>query len=445
MTGLEICALIMTTIRDGITSDWFTERFRIGKAFSRTRKLSMPLVMMFLMFKKKGSLPNEIDSFFHTFQENISAILGKQAQSFTKQALSKARKGIDIKAFEWLVTSSVNTFNACSDTIRTWYDLLVFAVDGTDIQLPQRLQCFSVFGAQKVRNNGSFPMAKGSLLYCVSTRLVVDAILERCKYSERELAMGHMSAFLRLPIAQKAVVLFDRGYFSADFCNLMAGCNTYFVFRMKKDSRLLKEFHNRKLRTVEINLNSNVEGAEPLAVRVVRFKLPNGQYEYLVTNLLDRFYKVEMFRELYFMRWGIETKYKQIKGRFQLESFSGYTDEAIDQDFLLAVFFANLTEILRADADTEIERVMLCDAEQGSSPQRRKCLYRAGEAIIASRLKSYFPVFLLGKADALSFCEHIIAVAVQKSNWTQVIPERHHSRAVKQPARKFCYNCKPCV
>ena len=60
MTGLEICALIMTTIRDGITSNWFTETFRVGKAFSRTRKLSMSLVMLFLMFKTKASMPNEL-------------------------------------------------------------------------------------------------------------------------------------------------------------------------------------------------------------------------------------------------------------------------------------------------------------------------------------------------------------------------------------------------
>ena len=138
MTGLEICALIMTTIRDGTTSNWFTETFRVGKAFSRTRKLSMPLVMLFLMFKTKASMPNEIDSFLHRFRVSISEILGKQAQTFTKQALSKARKGIDIKAFEWLVTSSVNTFFAYSDAIRTWCNLLVFAVDGTDVQLPQR-------------------------------------------------------------------------------------------------------------------------------------------------------------------------------------------------------------------------------------------------------------------------------------------------------------------
>ena len=164
-------------------------------------------------------------------------------------------------------------------------------------------------------------MAKGSLLYCVSIRIVVDAILERCKYSERELAMKHMSAFLNLPIAKKSVVLFDHGYFSLDFCNFMADCETFFVFRMKKDSRFLKVFRNRKLRTVEINLNSNIENAEPLIVRVVRFRLPDGQYEYLVTNLLDRSYKVEMFRELYFMRWPVETKYKQIKSRFQLEFF----------------------------------------------------------------------------------------------------------------------------
>ena len=445
MKGSEICARIMTVIHDGITSNWFAETFRVGKAFSRTRKLSISLVMMFLMYKTKCSLSNEIDSFLDKFGESISAILGKQAQTFTKQAFSKARKGIDIKAFEWLVTRSAEVFFECQNALKTWYNLLVFAVDGSDVQLPQRARCFEIFGAQRVRNNGMFPMAKASVLYCVSVRIVVDAILECCKFSERELAIRHMLAFRALSITRKAVVLFDRGYFSHEFCNIMADSNTYFVFRMKKDSRFLKVFNNRKLRTVEIDLNNGLKNAEPLIVRVVRFKLPDGQFEYLVTNLLDRSYKVEMFRELYFMRWPVETKYKQIKSRFQLESFSGYSDVAIDQDFLLSVFFANLAEILRMEADAQIEQMIRESEEHCPALHHQKFTYRSGEAIVIGRLKFYLPKALMGTMDALTCCTHILSVATQKSNWTQVAPDRHYSRSVKQPNRKYCYNRKPCL
>ena len=445
MTGSEICARIMTVIHDGIISSWFADTFRVGKCFSRTRKLNLPLVMLFLMCKAKGSLPNEIDSFLHKFEEHASAILGKQVQPFTKQALSKARKGIDIKAFEWLVTRSVSIFFECQQTIKTWRNLLVFAVDGSDIQLPQRAQCFEIFGAQRVRNNESFPMAKASLLYCVSSKIVVDAILEVCKFSERDLAMRHMSAFRNLSIANKAVVLFDRGYYSREFCNFMAESSSYFVFRMKKDSRLLKLFRNRKLRTAEIDLNSNLENAIPLIVRVVRFKLPDGQYEYLVTNLLDRSYQVEMFRELYFMRWPIEMKYKQVKSRFELESFSGYSDVAIDQDFLLSIFFSNLAEILRMDADSQIDRMIKESENRSPTSHQKKFTYRSGEAVVIGRLRLYFAEVLMGVMNALACCNRILAVATQRSNWTQVLPERHYSRCVKQPARKYCYNRKPCV
>ena len=445
MTGSEICARIMTVIHDGIVSSWFADTFRMGKCFSRTRKLSLPLVMLFLMCKTKGSLPNEIDSFLHIFKEHASAILGKQVQPFTKQALSKARKGIDIKAFEWLVTRSVDIFFECQQTIKTWRNLLVFAVDGSDIQLPQRAQCFETFGAQRVRNNKSFPMAKASLLYCVSSKIVVDAILEVCKFSERDLAMRHMSAFRNLSIANKAVVLFDRGYYSTEFCSFMAESSSYFVFRMKKDSRLLKIFRNRKLRTAEIDLNSNLENASPLIVRVVRFRLPDGQYEYLVTNLLDRSYQVEMFHELYFMRWPIEMKYKQVKSRFELESFSGYSDVAIDQDFLLSIFFSNLAEILRMEADSQIDRMIKESENRSPASHQKKFTYRSGEAVVIGRLRLYFAEVLMGGMNALACCNHILSVAAQRSNWTQVLPERHYSRCVKQPARKYCYNRKPCV
>ena len=41
-----------------------------------------------------------------------------------------------------------------------------------------------------------------------------------------------------------------------------------------------------------------------------------------------------MFRELYFYRWPVETKYKELKSRLAIEEFSGATTTSVLQEFL---------------------------------------------------------------------------------------------------------------
>ena len=46
--------------------------------------------------------------------------------------------------------------------------------------------------------------------------------------------------------------------------------------------------------------------------------------------IFDRgYYSEDMFRELYFYRWPVELKYKELKSRFAMEEFSGATAVSI--------------------------------------------------------------------------------------------------------------------
>lgn len=58
-------------------------------------------------------------------------------------------------------------------------------------------------------------------------------------------------------------------------------------------------------------------------VRVIKLMLPDGTKETLVTNIFDSKITVAMFKELYFLRWGIECKYKELKSSIEIEEFSG--------------------------------------------------------------------------------------------------------------------------
>ena len=58
-----------------------------------------------------------------------------------------------------------------------------------------------------------------------------------------------------------------------------------------------------------------------LSFRVVRFKLTQDSYEVLLTNLSEDEFSVVDLKELYAMRWGIETSFRDLKYSLALSYF----------------------------------------------------------------------------------------------------------------------------
>jgi len=68
-------------------------------------------------------------------------------------------------------------------------------------------------------------------------------------------------------------------------------------------------------------------------------------------------YPHNVFKELYFKRWGIETKYDTIKNQLQLEAFSGQKVTTIMQDFYITFFLSNLQEIIGKPCESQLIRI----------------------------------------------------------------------------------------
>ena len=110
--------------------------------------------------------------------------------------------------------------------------------------------------------------------------------------------------------------------------------------------------------TVEIKPNpvtrnnpDNKDLPASLLVRFIRVQLSTGEYEVLATSLLDtELYPYEVFKELYYYRWGVETFYGKLKTRLGLENFSGLSVEAVKQDFHVAVLLTGVETIFTEDA-----------------------------------------------------------------------------------------------
>ncbi len=69
----------------------------------------------------------------------------------------------------------------------------------------------------------------------------------------------------------------------------------------------------------------------------------------LLSNIFDDDFTPEDFKELYHLRWGIETKYDDVKNKLKSESFSGTGPLAIRQDFFATMFLNNLASIMIAE------------------------------------------------------------------------------------------------
>jgi hypothetical protein len=90
-------------------------------------------------------------------------------------------------------------------------------------------------------------------------------------------------------------------------------------------------------------------GHRLLGVDSSLMRLPESQ------ELAQR-YPTSSFGELYGHRWGIETYYGRLKGRLDLEHFSGKTVEAVEQDFAAMVFLSNLERVIELTVEERLSQ-----------------------------------------------------------------------------------------
>jgi len=106
---------------------------------------------------------------------------------------------------------------------------------------------------------------------------------------------------------------------------------------------------NREIDALPLGCDATVT-IEGSVVRVVKFLLSSGQLETVITN--DTEHNAEDFRQIYFLRWGIENSCDLLKNRFQLENFTGKTENTLKQDFWATVLAS--TMVMEEDVDEQI-------------------------------------------------------------------------------------------
>ena len=77
--------------------------------------------------------------------------------------------------------------------------------------------------------------------------------------------------------------------------------------------------------------------------------------EILLTNLTEEEFDINALKELYHLRWNIETNYNVLKNKLKLEEFSGYKNTLIRQDIYSTIWLSNLISLLIIETNLKHE------------------------------------------------------------------------------------------
>jgi hypothetical protein len=303
--------------------------------FTRVRKMTFQGIVLFMLSGFNTSAQIALNRFFKKILD--------QEETMSQQAFSKARSHIDHSPFELLFRDLVQLRYCGEHEISLLHGYQILAVDGSDIALPKMPGLLDAFGG--TGRNADSPTAKISLLYDVANDFVVDAAIGKAGASERDFALGHMEKLRDICPDVKKLLIFDRGYPSAALIRELEARELRFLMRVK--SKWNREVDETKAADSVVNVDG-------MTIRVVKFQLPSGETETLITNLFDL--DVKEFPVLYFKRWPIETKYDVVKNKFALENFTGYSKNAILQDFWAVMYLANLAAVAKEEANAIVQK-----------------------------------------------------------------------------------------
>lgn len=355
---------LIAALRQRLRDDKFITQHRVCAAdFTRRRSLPFERIMLFILQKTTRSIQRHL----HAFWDELSLEL---ATVVTPGAVTQARAKLKHTAFIALNGQTVLPLiyaPAQADTIQRWRGHRLLGLDSSLVRLPRSATTEAEFGLIEIKNHlgatgTRYPEGRISVMYDLLNRIGLDGRLEKSTLGEVALASQQLEH-----LAAGDVALVDRGFTGFVFLARIRQRRAHFIARCSSGSFLAAQEMFRRNRAGQSRCvklwappEHKAQGqrlglSQSMVVRLVSVRLPTGELEVLVTSLLDEAaYPTQEFLTVYHWRWKHETYYGRLKGRLDLENWSGQSAEAVRQDFHAAVLLANLESVLSGPAQEAV-------------------------------------------------------------------------------------------
>jgi hypothetical protein len=372
---------LVEVLRQRLREASFINRQRVRcEDFTRERCLTFPVVMLLILQKTVKS----IQCHLHEFLAQLAT--AADWVSVTPGAWTQARAKLRASAFVELNEQCVLPLVYAPEQaaqVQRWRGHRLLGLDSSLVRLPYRAELAQAFRVVEVANRQGplglrYCEGRLSVLYDLLNRVGLEGQLVSSHTGEVSLATAQLAH-----VAAEDVVVLDAGFTGYPLLVQIRQQQAHFVARCSRASFLAAQELFRldragQSRVVEVwpshNQSAGVraQGLPPhMAVRFISVRLPDGKLEVLATSLLDReLYPTGEFGELYHRRWQHETYHLFLKSRLDLENWSGYTREAIEQDFAASMLLGNLESLLSRPAAAALE-------EQSTHTQHPQQINRA--------------------------------------------------------------------
>ncbi len=299
---------------ESINSDTIKAYARLDKSNSFVRKRKMPLTDTILCTLSKKGLTTAMELHQYFSQK------GGNDMSISKQGYLKQRRKLNYDVFSFLNKEYLQDFYNSSEPI-LWNDYLVFAVDGSKVEVPNSDENRLSFGECGNSHSNGEVRALVSGIFDVFNHFFLDLQIGSIKTSESDLAKQNIYALKNILPDYNIIVVFDRGYPSIELIRFLEKNEIKYLFRLscndyKKERELMvkrdesvKLMHtNPRLTKIKKNHPEVIEELKAdkyTQTRIISSKLLSGNELGLITNLPEKYGRKEI-ETLYFKRWEIE-------------------------------------------------------------------------------------------------------------------------------------------
>jgi hypothetical protein len=276
-----------------------------GTAQARVRVLPSRVVVYLLL---AGCLFAELG--YRQVWHKLAAGLGSLPVAHpSDNALWQARARLGAAPLRWLFDLLRGPATAITAGSVRWRGLLVCAIDGTTMTIPDSPRNLAVYAKQAGHHGGSgYPLLRLVALAACGTRTVIDAVFGPASCGELDYARR-----LRRSLHAGMIVLLDRNFGAAALLGQLAATEAHLLVRLKANRKLpvLRRYRD----------GSYLSQIGAVRVRVVECQITiatsagrrTGAYR-LATTLLDHHrYPAGALVTLYHQRWEIETAYLELK------------------------------------------------------------------------------------------------------------------------------------
>jgi hypothetical protein len=332
--------------------------------FARNRKLPFGDMLKIILSLGANNTRSELLSFFHFKSDTAST-----------SAFCQQRKKIKIEAFQTLFY----LFNNTLSHLKTYKGYRVLACDGSTIPVPMATDD-RIYLPQ-----GGSPKAEGAYLhlnalYDVCNKTYVDIQIEPERINNEK------SAFLEMlfnhSLLHKTIYIMDRGYESYNLMAHITNQSQYYLIRIKDNNiggfartyphpdtdeydvsykriftkKRAKEYaehpeiYTYVRHKYKYDFFASKNKSFMMAFRILRIEVSKGIYECFVTNLPSDEFDALAIKELYRMRWGIETSFRELKHTIGLLYFHSKKEEFIIQEIYAGLILYNYCQMVTSHA-----------------------------------------------------------------------------------------------